>query len=100
VVISWFFKICSFKCNSYRYTVAASAAAGGVEGGAPAAGSAAAGSPKAVAPAGGGGAFPAAAATVERVIILGEQRYKSAVLKGGAGAALEVEPAPVGLCTS
>jgi hypothetical protein len=37
---------------------------------------------------------------VERVIILGEQRYKSAVLKGGAGAALEVEPAPVGLCTS
>ena len=65
---------------------AASAAAGGVEG---AAAAATAATGKAVA--GVGGAFPAAAATVERVIILGDQRYKSATVKGSA---VQVEQAP------
>ena len=58
--------------------VAASAAAGGVEG-------------TGAAPAGSGGGFPASAATVERVVILGAQRYGAAAVKG---AALEVVPAP------
>jgi len=37
-------------------------------------------------PAGGGGTFPAAAATVERIIILGAQRYASAAAVAAKGA--------------
>jgi alpha 1,3-glucosidase len=77
--------------------VTASAAAGGVGGaaaegataetkGAGAGGAGAAAVPVSASPAGGGGTFPAAAATVERIIILGAQRYASAAAVAAKGA--------------
>jgi len=67
-----------FEALMYGAPVAASAAAGGVEG-----------APGVAAAGGAGGGFPAAAAKVERIVILGDQRYTSAAVAGvaaGAGA--------------